>query len=222
MRILKSKIFTDQELVDYARSLSTIVGSERQQLLHWDFGAVMTIRFDPAATNYLFSEEAVPFHWDGAFYREPRFLLFYCLESGGAGGETLFADTEKIWASLSATERERCGLVRLIYRTKKVAHYGGEITVPLLQAHPETGNPILRIAERVETARNPVDLEVHGFAGCDDFFRGLVEKLYRDEFLVEHRWEAGDLVVVDNFTYLHGRRALAGNRGRTFKRVQIL
>ncbi len=221
MRILKSKTFTDDELIAHARGLSTVTGDIREQLLHWDFGAVMTMKFDPAATNYLFSDEAVPFHWDGAFYREPRYLLFYCLESEGSGGETLFADTEKIWESLSEEDRVRCRSVQLTYRTKKLAHYGGEITVPLLQSHPETKRPILRIAERVETALNPVELTVSGVPGCEEFFQSLVRMLYRPEFMTEHRWEQGDLLVVDNFRYLHGRRSLGSNRRRSFKRIQI-
>ncbi len=222
MRILKCKNFSDDELIDFARGLSSFNGDIREQLLHWDFGAVMTMKFDPAATNYLFSDEAVPFHWDGAFYREPRFLLFYCLESEGGGGETLFADTEKIWESLSVDDRARCEKIQLTYRTKKLAHYGGEIKVPLLQSHPVTKRPILRIAEKVETALNPVELTVAGFPGCEEFFHGLVQMLYREEYLTEHCWESGDLVIIDNFKYLHGRRALGNNRHRSFKRIQIL
>ncbi len=221
MRILKSKNLSDEELIDFARGLSTVTGDVREQLLHWDFGAVMTMKFDPAAANYLFSDEAVPFHWDGAFYREPRFLLFYCLESDGGGGETLFSDTEKIWESLTLEERTCCEKIQLTYRTKKLAHYGGEITVPLLQYHPSTMRPILRMAERVESTLNPVELTVAGFSGCEEFFQGLVQRLYHDEFLTEHRWEKGDLLIIDNFKYLHGRRALGRNRHRSFKRIQI-
>lgn len=217
MRILKSQMLNDEELLALAQSLSPI-----NEVLHWDFGPIMEMRFDPGARNYLFSAEAVPLHWDGAFYREPRTLLFYCLDSEGEGGETLFAHTTKLWASLSPEMQERCRKVKLTYRTKQVAHYGGEITVPLVQAHPDTGATILRIAERVETALNPVELVINGVEDAEGLYRTLVAKLYEKEFLIEHRWERGDLILVDNYTYLHGRRPLGNNTARRFKRIQIL
>src|SRR5690606_866900 len=161
------------------------------------------------------------FHWDGAFFREPRQLLFFCTESEGEGGETLFVNTEKIWEEMSSEEKKICLNVRLTYRTRKLAHYGGEIDVPMVQTHPVSGKTILRMAERVETKLNPVDLEIHGVGQPEEFYQHMVKKLYDPRYLYQHRWEKGDLLVCDNFTYLHGRRKLGANRKRTFKRIQI-
>lgn len=222
MLILKSQKFNEQELIQYAQNLSSRQGGLKEQLLHWDFGPVMTMKYDIHAQNYLFSDENVPFHWDGAFYKEPLKLLFYCMESQGSGGETLFTDTEKIWNSLTASEQELCQKVTMIYRTEKRAHYGGEIRIPLVQKHPVTGKMILRIAERVETKLNPVELKMTGAEDAEGLYVFLTEQLYRPEFLYEHSWETGDLLIADNFTYLHGRRPLGQNKMRSFKRIQIL
>mgnify|MGYP006257023471 CR=1 FL=1 len=222
MVILKSQQFNDQELLDYARSLSSVSGSVEQQLLHWSFGPIMTMKHDLSSQNYLFSNENVPFHWDGAFFKEPRWLLFYCTESEGSGGETLFVNTEKIWNSLTDEEKNSSQHIELEYETEKVAHYGGKIRVPLVQAHPATGATILRMAERVISELNPVSLKIHGSQQPEKFYESFVQKLYDPEFVYEHRWEQGDLLVVDNFTYLHGRRHLGTNEKRSFKRIQIL
>lgn len=222
MHILKSQLFNDSELLTYASSLSQKSGDLTEKILHWEFGPIMTMAFDQDAKNYLFSQEKVPLHWDGAFHREPSKLLFYCLESEGNGGETIFTDTSKIWCSLTSKEKELCSKVTLIYRTEKLAHYGGMIKVPLVQQHPFTGETILRLAEKVETGLNPVTLEVNGIAYADEFYQMMVEKLYHHDFLYEHHWEKGDLLVCDNFTYLHGRRSLQNNLKRSFKRIQIL
>ena len=179
---------------------------------------MMTMKYQKDAANYLFSDEAVPFHWDGAFYKEPRFLLFYCTESEGEGGETTFTDTTKLWESLSESEKEECRNIELTYTTEKKAHYGGTITVPLVQKHPVTGETILRIAERVETEKNPVTLTIHG-AG-EKFYEKMKKKLY--ENMIAHPWKKGDLLIVDNFRYLHGRLPLGKNMNRSFKRIQIL
>lgn len=222
MFITKSCQFNDLELLEYAQTLSSKSGDIREKLLHWDFGPLMTMAFDKNASNYLFSDEKVPLHWDGAFFKEPRKLLFYCTDSTGDGGETLFVNTTKLWNDLSEEEQSRCRKIKLTYRTNKLAHYGGEITVPLVQEHPETGETILRMAERVETRLNPVNLEIHGVSDAEEFYKGITRKLYQDKYLYEHQWEKGDLLICDNFTYLHGRKELRNNIKRTFKRIQIL
>lgn len=220
--ILKNQNFSKDELLTYAQSLSLKVGEIQDKLLHWEFGPVMEMKFDRQAQNYLFSDEVVPFHWDGAFYREPQKLLFFCEESVGNGGETLFVNTELLWNSLTEEQKEKCLKVTLTYRTEKKAHYGGEIKVPLVQKHPVTGAIILRLAEEVETHLNPVTLEISGIDSAETFYQELRTKLYDPEFMYEHSWQKGDLLVCDNFTFLHGRRALGGNLKRSFKRVQIL
>lgn len=214
--------FSDKELLTYAEALSSHEGPLSERILHWDFGPVMTMKFDPQATNYLFSTEEVPLHWDGAFYREPKALLFYCVESTGKGGETIFLNTELLWNSLSHDEQKELQKITLTYSTEKKAHYGGEITIPLVQRHPVSGHAILRMAEKVETALNPVTLRITGCADAEEFYKRMLVKLHDPEFQYVHEWRAGDLIVCDNFTYLHGRKALKNNLTRSFKRIQIL
>lgn len=210
------------ELMTKALSLSTKSGDLNDKLLHWDFGPMMEMKFQTDAANYLFSSEAVPFHWDGAFHKEPQLLVFYCLESEGRGGETLFTDTEKIWDSLSHDDKKLCEGVTLTYRTQKLAHYGGEIKVPLVQQHPVTKKTILRMAESVTSKLNPVDLEINGVSDPDQFYQWMISKLYDPRFLHTHSWMKGDYLVCDNFTFLHGRNPLKDNLARTFLRLQIL
>lgn len=222
MHISKCQQFSDESLIEYACSLSSKPGGVKEKLLHWDFGPLMSMSYDHSSKNYLFSDEAVPFHWDGAFYKEPRLLLFYCTQSEGAGGETLFCDTEKIWESLSFSQQENLKKISLRFKTEKMAHYGGEINIPLVQKHPVTGNTILRLAEAVKTKLNPVTVDVLGFNGANEIYDSMTRLLYQREFMTEHLWSPGDLVVCDNSTYLHGRRPLGGNLKRSFKRIQIL
>ena len=222
MHILKSQTFNDQELIEFAASLSSNQGELTDKLLHWDFGPLMTMKYDAKAENYLFSDENVPFHWDGAFFREPKKLLFYCTDTDGVGGETLFTDTEKIWSDLSIDEQEQLKKITMIYRTKKLAHYGGEIKIPLVQTHPLSGKTILRMAEKVETQLNPVTLEMKGSDQADAVYESLRQKLYDPKYMYQHTWEKGDVLICDNFTYLHGRNALGENKSRSFKRIQIL
>jgi alpha-ketoglutarate-dependent taurine dioxygenase len=217
--LMEGLSLTDESLLDEATKLSSLTGDLQEKLLHWEFGPLMTMKFERDAQNYLFSDERVPFHWDGAFHKEPRHLLFYCTESEGEGGETLFTDTEKLWQDLSAKEKKIASEMKLIFRTEKKAHYGGEIIVPVKQVHPAKGTSILRVGEEVETALNPVSVQVEGSTAL---YQELKKALYSKEYLYAHQWKKGDLLMCDNFTFLHGRNELKGNLKRSFKRIQIL
>jgi alpha-ketoglutarate-dependent taurine dioxygenase len=209
---------TDPELVAFAEAFSD---APSEKLLAWDFGTVMRMRYDPEAANYLFSAERVPLHWDGAFHREPRYLLFFCDSSEGEGGETEFVDTVALLGALPEARIARWQGVTLTYSTEKKAHYGGRFSTSLVRPHPVHGRQTLRFAEAVETERNPVHLEI---SGSDDpgLYREL-EALVRDpRFTYRHGWRPGDVVVVDNHSFLHGRAPLGANTGRSFRRVQIL
>lgn len=204
------------ELITLGKSISPL-----GEVLSWDFGQVMEMNYREDSENYLFSNEKVPLHWDGAFHREPQYLIFFCKEvSTSHGGETLFVNTEKVYDALSDDDKKECAHITLKYETQKLAHYGGKITIDLLGEHPLWKRPILRIAEEVITQKNPVKREQ--LSGSDELCRHIESLLYKDEFCYTHRWQAGDLVIVDNFTFIHGRNGLGDNLQRSFNRVQAL
>jgi alpha-ketoglutarate-dependent taurine dioxygenase len=195
-----------------------------RELLHWAFGPVMEMKADPRAENYLFSREEVPFHWDGAFHLEPRVLAFHCVEAPApeAGGQTIFVDSESLWNDAPATTRAKWRALELTYETEKRAHYGGRITVPMVQHHPDKPATILRYAEPVPSALNPVRMDVRGLQGERDAFAAeMRELLYSGRYLYEHAWRPNDLLLADNFSLLHGRRAFAHASPRHLRRVQI-
>lgn len=197
-----------------------------QGLLEWDFGPVMEMREHPDAKNYLFSREAVPFHWDGAFHRVPSYLMFCCVEAPveGAGGETLFCDTRKVFAEASTEDQDRMRRAQLTFETAKLSHYGGKITGDLVQKHPATGETILRFAEPVVTELNPVTLSIGGVAGDEQgpLLSWLTERVYAPENCYSHAWRSDDILVADNHTLIHGRRAFERDCPRHLRRIQVL
>jgi len=215
---LENQSFDDLQLLELAQDLSS---REDKALLEWDFGPIMEMKFSPSAKNYLFSEEEVPFHWDGAFFKEPKYLIFFCTESsGGAGGEGVFCDTRSIFRSLSVIEKKELKNLIMEYRTQKLAHYGGSIEVPVLQHHPDTGEEVLRFALPVNSKKNPVTRTT--LSGDESLCLRIDELLGDENHIYQHTWKKGDLVIVDNFSFIHGRRSLGENLGRSFKRVQVL
>lgn len=200
------------------------------ELLEWDFGTVNELRVHSDAKNYLFTNRAVPFHWDGAFAgRVPRYIFFQCDSAPprGAGGETLFSDTTLILRQATGQQRELWARVSITYTTEKITHYGGTFTSPLIARHPLSGEAVMRFAEPVADL-NPVTLRIEGLAESEqtDFLAEMHETLNDARFCYRHEWMCGDILIADNHALLHGRRAFAQDaarqQGRLIRRVNIL
>jgi len=203
------------EFPDFCRRLG--------ELQEWDFGVVNDLRVDPQAENYLYTNRAVPFHWDGAFAGQiPHYIVFHCDEVSHGGGETLFCDTPRLLSAAPAELVKIWRRIEITYTTEKIVHYGGTFTSPLITRHPGSRREILRFAEPVLDL-NPVRLEIHGLSGFSeaDFLKDLHERLNDDAFCYRHSWQSGDLVIADNFVLLHGRREFAPAGRRQIRRVNV-
>ena len=205
-------------LPDFCRSLG--------ELLEWEFGAVNDLRVDPETKNYLYTNRAVPFHWDGAFLpRSPHYIFFHCdaAPDAQAGGETLFCDTIRLLDHAPSELQELWEQVVITYTTEKIVHYGGTFSSPLLTAHPTLAVRVLRYAEPVDDL-NPVQLTIEGVDKDQParFIEDMHRRLNDDRCCYALRWDSGDVVIADNFALLHGRRAFANETVRHIRRVNIL
>lgn len=196
-------------------------------LLHWDFGPVMELKVEKDARNYLFTERDVPLHWDGAFYQEPRYLFFHCLKAPEpkAGGETFFVNTEWVWQNASSTLQKSWQEKKLYLKTEKLAHYGGKVTIPLIQKHPSTQQTIIRFAEPVDASYpNPVQVEFLNHSSIESLqiISHLRQIMRHKEVCYTHQWQDGDYLIADNFSLLHGRNAFTTASPRHLRRMQFL
>ena len=192
----------------------------------WDFGAVNDLRVKADTRNYLYTNHDVPFHWDGAFVsRAPHYIIFHCdiAPTSRGGGETLFCDTTRLFANASAEVRELWERIVITYTTEKIVHYGGTFTSPMVVQHPLNGRPVLRYAEPVVDL-NPVELSIEGLDGMDQhaFIDDMRRRLNDERCCYAHTWVKGDLVIADNYTLLHGRRAFAPGVQRHIRRVNVI
>lgn len=195
-------------------------------ILEWDFGAVNDLRVKADTQNYLYTNHDVPFHWDGAFVsRVPHYIIFHCdmAPLAGSGGETLFCDTTRLLAHASIETRELWKRIVITYTTEKIVHYGGTFTSPMMVQHPLNARTVLRYAEPV-TDLNPVSLVIEGLAGMDEqeFIDDMRLRLNDQYCCYAHPWVTGDLVIADNYTLLHGRRAFTSGVQRHIRRVNVI
>jgi alpha-ketoglutarate-dependent taurine dioxygenase len=227
------KKWVDQHRVVVLRGFAPLTGNmlpefcqRLGELLDWDFGVVNELRVQENSKNYLYTNHAVPFHWDGAFVgRIPHNIFFHCdvAPPANSGGETLFCDTIRLLDKATVEEQERWAGITITYSTQKVVHYGGSFTSSMIVRHPISGERILRFAEPVEDL-NPVQLEIQGIATDEReiFLEDLRQKLYAPEVCLAHQWVSGDILLADNHRLLHGRRAFASAALRQIRRVNIM
>ena len=195
------------------------------ELQEWDFGVVNNLHVNPESKNYLYTNRAVPFHWDGAFVRQvPHYIIFHCdAAPTDGGGETLFCDTDRLLNAAPGELVEKWRRIAITYTTEKVVHYGGTFTSLLITPNPENGSEVLRFAEPVLDL-NPVQLKINGLAGGSEggFLTDLHERLRDETVCYAHAWRSGDVVIADNYILLHGRREFASSDKRRIRRVNVL
>lgn len=210
--------FEKQELALFGQSLG--------KPLQWVFGAINDLRVKKDTENYIFTDHAVPMHWDGAFVGKiPHVILFQCIvapKKEDMGGTT-FSDTQKILEQATAEQIGEWEKVSVTYTTKKIVHYGGKISQKFIAKHEVEKKQVIRYAEPVDDL-NPVTLEVKGLKNKtqNEFIQEIKKLLYDPENLYTHRWEAGDIVLADNHTLLHGREAFKNPNERYIQRINIL
>lgn len=194
------------------------------RLLEWASGPVMDVAIADDPVNYLFSREAVPLHWDGFFGEgpTPSFLVWQCVQAPRRGGATIFTDAARVWDLADDARRADWQRRRLTYATEKKAHYGGEVTLPLVARHPRTGRATLRYAEPVATALNPLAVSDPDGGDLAELIADLGARLVDPRVCHHHVWRDGDLVIADNHALLHGRTAIEGGGARHLRRVQVV
>ncbi len=233
--------FSPEQIRDWVREYKIIVfrgyqpmpkqelalyGQQLGKPLQWEFGAINELKVKPDTENYIFTDHAVPMHWDGAFVGTiPHIILFQCLVAPKPEdlGGTTFCDSSAIVNRLSPEQKERWKNITISYTTKKVVHYGGTIRQKLVQKHEVDDIEVLRYAEPVDDL-NPVSLSIEGLNGQSEteFIAAMRSLLYHPDYLYTHRWQQNDIVLADNHNLLHGREAFKNPNERYIQRINIL
>ena len=172
-------------------------------------------------------------HTDSSFKRIPAkcsLLSARELPSSGpvGGGETEFADLRAAWDALpEARKRELDGLVveHSIFRSRSqigFADFNDEIfkqlpPVPqaLVRHHPASGRTSLYLASHAS----------HVIGWPVERGRALLEELIafatQPQFVYQHRWTVGDLVIWDNRCTMHRGRPYDDTQRRVLHRTTV-
>jgi taurine dioxygenase len=168
------------------------------------------------------------FHTDQCHQERPAMAsMLYALEVPRAGGNTLFANGYTAYETLppeikrridgrkalNAYDYETAATKRGTRLTQSVPSYAH----PVLRTHPATGRKALYV-NRLMTVR----IEGLPAQESDDLLAMLFDHQERREFIYEHVWRVGDLVIWDNRCTLHARTDFSPDERRLMRRVTIL
>ncbi|WP_281560784.1 L-tyrosine/L-tryptophan isonitrile synthase family protein [Thalassomonas sp. RHCl1] len=227
--VLAGAGFEQQEkLVDFCQGFGDIY--------QWEFGPVHVVKPKEKPDGFVHSIEKTPLHWDlsmlpaGDKYVEqnPRFaastFMLYCKTPPAAGeGQTTLVDSRM---ALKIAGQEKVNLWRktdITYQTKMTYFGGVPRAYPLVFEHPKTGEDIFRYQEGSELELQQFLLSSDSLSGqaLDDFIADVNAIAYDKRCLVAHEWQAGDLVIIDNYYTLHGRLPMSEkSMARELWRVQ--
>ena len=151
--------------------------------------------------------------------------VLHALEIPDRGGETLFANVCMAYEALDANLKERLEGRRAfnIYDYSVQVKSGTldraglpQAIHPVVRTHPETG-------ARAVYANRLMTEEILDMPQADS--AALLERLFdsveRPEFVYEHVWRKGDLVIWDNRCAQHARRDFPGDQTRLMRRIGI-
>jgi taurine dioxygenase len=168
------------------------------------------------------------FHTDQCHQERPAMAsMLYALEVPSIGGNTLFANGYKAYETLPADIKRRVegrkALNAYDYETAatkrgtRLAPSVPSYAHPVVRTHPATGRKALYV-NRLMTVR----IEGLPAQESEELLAFLFDHQERREFIYEHVWRAGDLLMWDNRCTLHARTDFSPTERRLMRRVTIL
>src|SRR6516225_5340257 len=166
------------------------------------------------------------FHTDQCHQEIPaKATLLYAIEVPSKGGNTLFSNADSAYEALPEDLQRRMAGRRALNAytsdtTLRSASYDDARSScwhPVVRTHPATGRKALYV-NRLMTR------EIEGLPRAES--DALLEKLFdhqeQQQFIYEHVWRPGDLLMWDNRCTLHARTDFPAGERRLLRRVTIL
>jgi taurine dioxygenase len=168
------------------------------------------------------------FHTDQCHQERPAMAsMLYAIEVPRTGGNTLFANGYMAYETLPPEIKRRIDGRRALnaydYHTsamKRGTRLGEGVPSyvhPVVRTHPATGRKALYV-NRLMTVR----IEGLPERESDELLELLFDHQEQRQFIYEHVWRPGDLLMWDNRCALHARTDFSPDERRLMRRVTIL
>jgi taurine dioxygenase len=227
--LLRDQKLTEEDQVRFAERFGPPAKIHTMQFMqkHPAVMLISNIREDGKPIGALPDGE-MHFHTDQCHQERPAIAsMLYAIEIPSKGGNTLFAN------AYTAYETLPFDLKRRIQGRKAVNSYdydsaatirGGDIPAdapsyahPVVRTHPATGRKALYV-NRLMTRR----IEGLPPPESEELLNQLFDHQEEPQFIYEHVWRPGDILMWDNRCTLHARTDFSADERRLLRRVTIL
>ena len=226
--LLRDQVLDEDAQVRFAETFgppAKITSGRSFSVKHPSVMLISNIRQDGKPIGALPDGE-MQFHTDQCHQAVPaKATLLYAIEIPSHGGNTLFANAYAAYATLPDDIKARIEGRRALNAydkdsTQRTARYDNAASScrhPVVRTHPATGRKALYV-NRLMTR------EIEGLSRAES--DALLEKLFdhqeQQQFIYEHVWRPGDLLMWDNRCTLHARTDFPAGERRLLRRVTIL
>jgi taurine dioxygenase len=223
-------VFRDQKLTEdgqvrFARHFGEPVGSRSMKQANPHVMLISNIREDGQLIGQLPDGE-LQFHTDSVFLEKPlKGAILHAIEVPSTGGNTMFTSTRAAYDALPRDEQRRLsGLSALNafdyetqvrtgrFNTSKGPHW----THPVIRTHPESGRKGIFVNRLMTQYIVGVPAKE-----SDMVLARLWEICERREFMYEHVWQSGDVLMWDNRCTQHARADFPPDQRRLLRRVGL-
>lgn len=174
-----------------------------------------------------FGDGEMWFHIDSGYSSKPYLYTFiYGLTLPSTGGNTLFSNMYKAAAAVPPALREKLKGRRALhiheYKRAERVDLSQDISGsphfwhPVFIRHPSTGRESLFVDRLMTQAIEGLEA-----AESEDILAQLYEIGERKEFIYEHIWQLGDLVMWDNLATIHARTYFSPDEPRLLRRCTV-
>jgi taurine dioxygenase len=168
------------------------------------------------------------FHSDQCYQEKPAMAsMLYAIEIPSTGGNTLFANAYRAYETLSAEIKQRLDGRKAIHAydydsasTKRgtlIKQGVPYFAHPAVRTHPATGRKALYVNRLMTIA-----IEGLPEAESNELLNFLFAHQENPDFIYQHVWRVGDLLMWDNRCALHARTDFSTGERRLMRRVTVL
>jgi alpha-ketoglutarate-dependent taurine dioxygenase len=168
------------------------------------------------------------FHTDQCYVEKPAAAsMLYAIEVPSVGGNTMFANAYLAYETLptgikrriegrkaiNAYDYDNASTIRGTRLREGVPQYSH----PVVRTHPATGRKALYVNRLMTVA-----IEGLSEAESDELLDLLFDHQEQQQFIYEHVWRVGDILMWDNRCTLHARTDFSSAERRLMRRIAIL
>ncbi|MEX0923666.1 MAG: TauD/TfdA family dioxygenase [Rhodovibrionaceae bacterium] len=167
------------------------------------------------------------FHSDQCYHEQPsQGTMLHAITIPKSGGNTMFANCYKAYETLPEDLRNRVDGLKALnvydYNLNPTQRATGESSAapsyvhPVVRTHSVTGRKALYV-NRLMTAR----IEGLPAAESEQLLSMLFDHIEQREFIYEHIWKVGDVLLWDNRCVLHARTDFDPSETRLLRRITL-